>query len=285
MNTKLLQKIEKKNIFIKYLLLVLMMFISAVVFNLFLRKNKITIGGVNGVAIILEKLLHMDPAITIFFFSLILLILSFFLLSKEETIANIGATFLYPFFVKITGNITNLIEIDNNMILISLYAGILTGISSGIIYKIGFSNGGFSIINQLLKKYFKIPISKSIFFINASIVIIGSFIFGYKMVLYAIIILYINSYIVNKIMLGISSNKIIYILSRKENCIKDYFKKESLTITIFKVVDAYTKENRNIIFTTVPNNKYFDLIKELKKLDKNIIFIAIDSYQINKSVN
>jgi uncharacterized membrane-anchored protein YitT (DUF2179 family) len=283
---ELLQKIEKKNLFIRYLLLILLMFVSALVFNLFLRKNNITTGGVNGVAIILEKLLHFDPAMTIFFLSLVLLILSFFLLSKEETIANIGTTFLYPFFVKITGNITDLIKIDNsNMLVICLYAGILGGISSGIIYKIGFSNGGFSIINQLLRKYFSIPISKSIFFLNAIIVIAGGFIFGCEMVLYAIVILYINSYIVNKIMQGISSNKVIYIVSKKEESIIDYLKEQELSFTIFKAKDAYTGNDRNAIFIVVPNNTYFALVNKLKTFDKNIFFVVIDSYQLNKSVN
>lgn len=106
-----------KNILYRYGVLIICLFFSSIVFNLFLYPIKLVTGGMNGIAIIVNHLIKVSPSIVIFIGSSICLFLSTILLSKEQTIASLLATFIYPFFVEtnilpsfISSNYSDLIE-------------------------------------------------------------------------------------------------------------------------------------------------------------------------------
>lgn len=190
-----------KNILYRYGVLIICLFFSSIIFNLFLYPIKLVTGGMNGIAIIINHLLKISPSIIIFIGSSICLFLSTILLSKEQTIASLLATFIYPFFVSLTLFINKIIIIKtNDLLLTCLIIGISLGISNGFMYKVGFSNGGINIISQILYKYFKIPLSNTTLFINMIIVILGGVYFTYTKVLYAIFLLLTSKIVMDKIL-------------------------------------------------------------------------------------
>ncbi len=93
---------------------------------------------------------------------------------------------------------------------------------SGIVFKTGFTTGGTDILNQIVSKYFKVSIGTSMIITDGIIVLAGGFFFGWTRVLYAIIVLYIISLMVDKVVLGISSMKALYITTTQEADISDY---------------------------------------------------------------
>ena len=212
----ILQTIKKRNLIKRYFYLTIALFISAMSFNLLLLPTRIVSGGTNGIAILTDYFFNISPSISIFFVSLVLLIFSFLFLGIEKTSASIYATIVYPFFVSFTANIADYIRIDTtDMILVSLFGGLISGITSGIMFKTGFSSGGLNIISQILYKYKHIAISKTNLVMNGIIVIIGGIYFGWNMVMYAIIVIYINSILIDRVLLGISRNKSFYIITKK----------------------------------------------------------------------
>ena len=74
-----------KNILYRYGVLIICLFFSSIIFNLFLYPIKLVTGGMNGIAIIINHLLKISPSIIIFIGSSICLFLSTILLSKEQT--------------------------------------------------------------------------------------------------------------------------------------------------------------------------------------------------------
>ena len=190
-----------KNILYRYGVLIICLFFSSIVFNLFLYPIKLVTGGMNGIAIIVNYLIKVSPSIVIFIGSSICLLLSTILLSKEQTIASLLATFIYPFFVSITSPVTKIIAVDTSDLLLScLIIGISLGISNGFMYKVGFSNGGINIISQIFYKYFKIPLSNTTLIINMIIVVLGGVYFTFTKVLYASFILIISKIVMDRIL-------------------------------------------------------------------------------------
>lgn len=272
----------KKKSLKKYFILLCCLFFSAIVFNLFLYPLDLVTGGVNGIAILTSHFLNITPAITIWGISVILLIFSFFLLDKEQTIASLLSTFLYPFFVYITSLFVRYIVIDlSDYILISLIVGILLGISNGILYKIGFSTGGLNIISQLLYRYFHIPYSKTTFVINSIIVIIGGFVFGFPMVLYALIIIFVNSKVIDRVLLGTSKSKAFYITTTKEKQIRKYIIDHlHHSVTIFDVKGGFLFNRKKVLLAVVPSRDYFKLTEGIKLIDKDAFFVACNAYEV-----
>ena len=278
---------KKKKFFTKKKLMAISLMIfsqllSAVVYNLFLLPTGIVTGGISGIATITNFLYKLDPAIVIYFISAACIALSFLYLEKEESIASIAASILYPTFVKLTQTITNGIYVDyRDLLVIALIAGTLSGISNGLMYKSGYNSTGVPTISKILNKYFKIPIASSTTIINGLIVILSCIMFGWSNIMYAIIILYINGIIINKVLLGISNNKAFYIITSEDEQIKEYII-ENLGhgVTIFDVKGGFKEKKRNVILTVIPTKEYYKMTAGIKEIDKDAFFLAVDSYEV-----
>lgn len=266
-------------------MLVVSMIISAIVYNLFLLPLNLVTGGTSGIATITHYVYLIRPSIMLFILSFACIILSFMYLGKEKTMTSIIACIFYPIIVEVISKITINIVLDKkDVLLLVLFAAVLGGIANGLMYKSGYSNGGFPIISQIIYKYFKIPVVKSSLVINIIIVLLGSIFFGTTNVLYAIIYLYINSIIVDKVLLGTSKNKAFYIMTDKEEKVKKYITENlNHTVTTFEVKGAYKEEKRNIMLTVIPSREYFHLTEGIKKIDDKAFFIVTDSYQVENA--
>ena len=272
----------QKKLWYRYSVLIISLFFSAIVFNLFLYPTNLVTGGMNGVAIIVNHLFNLDPALIIFIGSLILLGLSYLLLGLGQTAGSVVATLVYPLFVELTEPISKLIIIDtSDLILMSILIGLLLGITNGLMYKVGFSNGGLNIISQILYKYFHLSLGKTTMFINLIVVLIGGFYFGFNMMLYALIIIFISSFVIDKVILGISNNKAFYITTTEEEKIKDYLINTlHHTVTIFDVKGGFLKKKRKVLLAVVPTRDYFKLKEGIKEIDPEAFFVATDAYEV-----
>ena len=203
-------------------------------------------------------------------------------LGKERTLGSILATFIYPLFVKLTALLTQNITINyDDKFLIIIFAGVIGGLANGFIYKTGFSNGGLPIISQILYKYHKIPIAKSSMVINSIIIIIGSIFFGWSMLMYAIILVFINNLMIDKVLLGISNNKAFYIVTTKEKEVREYIMNNlKHTVTIFDVKGAFLEKKRNVLFSVIPKRDYYRLTEGIKLIDPKVFFVVEDAYEV-----
>ena len=266
----------------RYLVLLASLFLSAIIFNLLLYPTNLVTGGMNGLAIIINHITDIDSALIILIGSVLLLGLSYVFLGLNQVTASLVATITYPFFISITEPLTKLIVIDtSDLILISILIGILLGITNGLMYKVGFSNGGLNIISQILYKYFHISLSKSTMIINFIVVLIGGIYFGFNMMLYAFIIIYLSSAVIDKVLLGISSNKAFYINTYKDKEVKDYLIKElNHTVTIFDVKGGFLKKKRSVLLAVIPTREYFKLKEGIYQIDPQAFFVVSDAYEV-----
>lgn len=277
-----LQKIDKSKLWYRYTVLIISLFLSSLVFNIFLYPTNLVTGGMNGVAIIINHLIDISPAMIILIGSIILLGLSYLFLGIDQTAASLVATITYPLFVSITEPLARMIVIDtSDLILISLLVGILLGITNGLMYKVGFSNGGLNIISQIIYKYFHISLGKTTMVINFIVVLIGGFYFGFNMMLYAFIIIYISGYVIDKVILGISKNKAFYITTSKDKQVRDYLINTlHHTVTIFDVKGGFLEKKRKVLLAVVPTREYFKLKEGIKEIDPKAFFVVTDAYEV-----
>lgn len=278
----ILEKIRKRSLGKRIIILILSLLVLSFVYNLLLLPTGLVAGGVNGIAVITNYVYDIDSSLMIFLVSLSCLFFSAMYLGKERTLGSVLATFIYPLFVKLTSLITQNITLNyNDTFLMIIFAGVIGGLANGFIYKTGFSNGGLPIISQILEKYFKIPVTKSGMVINAIIIMIGSIFFGWSMMMYAIILVFINNLMIDKVLLGISKNKAFYIVTKKDKEIREYIvNKLHHTITSFNVKGAFMKEKRNVLLLVVPTRDYYKVTEGIKLIDPEVFFVVEDAYEV-----
>lgn len=275
-------RLKKKKVGKRITMLVVSLFFSAIVYNLFLLPVNLVTGGAGGIATITNYVYGIDPALMILIVSITCALLSLMYLGPEVTAVTILASVLYPFFVKITEPLTDIIQMDySDMFTITLFAGVLNGIANGIMYKTGYNNGGLPVISQILEKYCKIPIAKTSAVINITVVLIAGVFFGSTNVMYAIILIYLNSIIINKVLLGISNNKAFYIITSEEDQIKNYIISTlGHSVTVFDVKGGFLNKKNKVVLTVVPSREYYRVTEGIKIIDKDAFFVVTDAYEV-----
>lgn len=277
----ILKSITKQNKTIRIIILIISLVLSAIVYNLFLLPLKIVSGGSGGIATIVNYVYGINPSLMILLISLACIIVSFMYLGAEKTRATILASILYPLFIQLTSPIAEMVNMSADKLLLVIFAGVLGGVSSGLIYRVGYNSGGIAAINQILFEKLKISVAKSSLLINSSIVLVGAIFFGTTNALYAIIYLYICNIVTDKVLLGISNNKAFYIITSEEEKVKEYIIKNlEHDVTIFDVKGGYLDKKRKVILTVVPSRDYYKVTEGIKTIDKNVFFVVTDSYQV-----
>ncbi len=182
----------------KYFLLSLTLLVASLNFNIFLNPLQLVTGGTQGLALLIHEIFKVSPSFIILVINVTTLIISYFTLSKETTYGTVVATFVYPLCVHLTSSL-NFFALDEKLLLVySVVAGIICGLTGGYVYKLGFSSGGVNTINLLVQKYLHISVAVSNFVINALIILFGSFFFGIEKGFYSIIVILVSSFIIGK---------------------------------------------------------------------------------------
>ena len=274
--------VKKQSLVKRVLEFILGCFLVSFSYNIFIAPNALVPGGVGGIAIILNRLFNIDYALVILVLNIFLLIASFILLGKEKTKLSILGSILFPIMVRATEYLNVWLRIDNeNLLLSSISGGILFGLGAGLIFRAGFTTGGTDIVNQIISKYFKITIGKSMLISDGLIVLVSGYFFGINIMMYSIVVLYIISLISDKIVLGISDSKMFLIVTNKDKEVKDYIiKKLGHGVTIFRGKGGYNKEKDDVLMAVLPTKDYYSLRDGIKKIDKDVFYIITDTYEV-----
>lgn len=278
----ILASIKKQKRLQKFGLALISLTMSALIYNIFLLPLNIVSGGVSGVATITNHLYDIDPSLMIFILSAACSIISLMYLGFEQTAGTIVASIIYPLLVKITAPIATLIPIEtNDIFIIVIFAGVLSGIASGLFYRSGYVNCGFPVICKVLYQNFKIAISKSTLVINVIVVFFGGIFFGSLNAMYAVILLYISSLVMDKVILGISNNKAFYIITSEEDEVKEYIiDKLHHNVTTFDVKGGFLEKKRKVLLSVIPSREYYKVTEGIKNIDKEAFFVVTDSYEV-----
>ena len=274
--------INKKNLVKRIIEFLLGCFVVAFAYNIFIAPNNLVPGGVSGIAVIINGIFNIDYATTIFILNIFLLIMSYILLGKEKTRASILGSIIFPLFVRATEYLNVWLQIDtSNVLLSAISGGILFGLGAGLIFRAGFTTGGTDIVNQIISKYLKITLGKSMLLSDGLIVLASGYFFGIKTMMYSILVLYIISLISDRIVLGISDSKMFLIVTDKDEEVKQYIlSKLNHGVTIFKGKGGYKRDDEDVLMAVLPTKDFTLLRDGIKKIDKRAFFIITDTYEV-----
>ena len=186
--SNIIDRIYSKDRLIRSFQFLLGVFIVALSYNIFLLPSNI-VYGVGGIGVLLKKILNINPSITIFVTSMLLLIVSYFTLGKKKTIHTIAGSILYPLFVEATSYYIDLFNLGTlEPIVIVIIGAVMHGFGLGLIFKAGYTTGGTDILNDIASKYLKISVGKAMLFTDGVIIFISLFIFNFQTFIYSIIL-------------------------------------------------------------------------------------------------
>lgn len=268
--------------------LVIGAFILGFTYNFLLQPNNLMTGGISGFALVVQKITGFSSEIFIYIMTVVLLIISFIFLGKEETKGAIVGSLLYPVMISITAPLVDFLAPHlqlEHMLITVLLAGVLLGFANGIVYKAGYNTGGSDILMKILSKYGKIQEGKANMIISVLIVAMGAFAFGINEVIYALILITISSTLIDKILIGISDTKLFLVQTKKPEEIKAFIIQGLKTgVTELTATGGYSNEESKLLMVVVRTRDYFLFKETILLIDPNAFFVINDCYEVKGGV-
>ena len=265
--------IKSKNFYVDILVIIIGSFISSLGVNLFLSNAKLLSGGVTGIALILQYLWEVPSGITVFLLNIPLFFVSYKYLNKRFTIYTAIGMLSFSTALMITKPLSTLVQVDD-MLLYCIYGGVLSGIGSGLIFYRNGSTGGTDIITMVIrKKYSNFDIGQVGFAFNLIIVTVSIFIFGLPRALYTLISMFITSTILDKVLNGFTSKKLLLILTEKEDDM-------NRGITALMAEGGYTRDKKRLLYVAVTTSQMISLKTKILRVDPKAFITIIDVSEV-----
>ncbi len=264
----------------EYAFITVGVFVAAVGISLFLAPHAIVSGGATGIAIIINKLTGFPIGIAVFLINIPLFIAGACFLGKSFSIKSLYGAVTFSLFLDATATDAVLTE---DLLLSSIFGGGLLGIGFGMIFLSGATSGGTDILASLFNKFIPaIDIGKWFFIIDI-VIISGSAVFfkNIELVLLGVVSLFLNSYILDYIILGANTAKLVYIISDHAENIADLIKKHiNRGVTAINVRGMYKGEERTMLMCVVKRFELKKLEDLVEGVDKRAFIILTQAKKI-----
>ena len=282
------KEIVKRNLVQRIVSFLCGVFLLALNYNLLVVPNNLNIGGTSGLAIIFKELFGLKPSIFILGSSVILLIISYFALDKEQVMRSVVGAIMYPVAIMVVeplaASLSPYFQFQNILITIILCGGII-GVGNGLIYKAGFTTGGGDLIMKMISKFQSLTEGMSQLIENVVIVLLGGLVLGIPSVIYSIILNVICTSITDKILIGISNSKMFFIYSKKTAKIKKFILDDLKSgMTIIHTEGGFKLTPRKMLMVVVPTREYYAFREMILAIDPDAFFVITDCYEVSGGV-
>ena len=132
----------------------------------FIVPHGIIMGGATGIGLLLSRVISLPLSSLILAVNAFLFVWGTLVLGKKFALTTIVSTFAYPAFLSVAQMIPGITELTDNIMLATLYGGVLLGAGIGLIVKVGSSTGGTDILALIFHKWFHIPVAVLLYVVD-----------------------------------------------------------------------------------------------------------------------
>lgn len=277
------EKIFSRKWLISYSLITLGSLIMAAGYVFFIAPNKIVPGGVYGIGIVLNHLIGIPVGLTGLAFNIPLTIIGVRILGPRFGVKTVVGFILASVFIDgLTLIYGTEPLVPGEMLLSSIFGGVLIGFGLGLIFKSRATSGGSTIIAMIMSKYTRLPIGQTLMVVDSVIVLVGLVAFGdWTIPLYSWIVIYITGKVIDGVLQGVSYEKTLFIISKKY---KEISEKILVDLnrggTFLEGKGMYNQEEKKIIFVNVSRREVAILQDFIHDIDPEAFVTVIDASEI-----
>ena len=274
----------KSSVLLDYILITIGTLIMALGLIYFLEPYTIAPGGVTGLAIVINKILGIPIDVTNLVINIPLFILGLMILGGRFGLKTAYGTLMLSLFIRMFMILLgqNIIMVED-LLLASLYGGVLMGVGLGLVFRAGATTGGTDLGAAILNKYFpKMSIPKMMMALDLLIVALAGIVNRkLETSLYSIISLYILVKIADFIVEDLSYGKAFFIISKESQAIG----KQILTVldrgvTVLKATGFYTGNDREVLLCIVDRTQVTKLKNIVHSIDGSAFIMVTTVHEV-----
>lgn len=241
---------------------------------LFIIPGGLITGGTTGIGLALKNAFGLDVSIVIGVFNVLMFILGYIFFGKKFALGTTVSTISYPIFLFMLEKIIGDFELTNDILLCTIFGGLLLGISIALIIRTGGSTGGIDIPLLILQNKTGLPLSKSLYVVDSIILLLQSFFTSRIGVLYGILLVIIYTYTIDKFLSSGEIKNELEIVSEKHQEIKEKIMSDlDRGVTIYHGETGKLGKKINILIVVVSPREVFFAEKLILDIDPEAFII------------
>ena len=255
--------------------------IYALAFDWFVAPNQIAMGGVTGLAQIVNALVPVLPVgVLSILVNVPLFLAGWRLLGGRLLVSSLYAMAVSSLAIDVIAWMHTFPPMDP--ILATLYGGAGMGVGLGLVFSQGATTGGTDIIGKLLKLKFPwLPIGKLVMIPDMVVVILAAVVFGtVNAALYGLIQMYLLSKVMDMILYGWDTSRVAYIITdRWEETVQGLLDMNR-GVTLLQGKGAYTGAEKQVLLVAFRQREIVPIKRMLREIDTKAFFIVCDAHEI-----
>ncbi len=253
--------------------------IYALAVVMFILPNGLITGGTTGLALIINHFTGFSIAVFIAVFNITMFILGYALLGRAFALSTLISTLYYPLALGALQTIAPLQHMTSDRLLAAIYAGIMIGFSIGIVIKAGASTGGLDIPPLILNKKFGFSVAAVLYGFDFVILLAQMLFANKEQVLYGILMVFIYTVVLDKILLlGQSRTQVQIVSEQYQEINRRINERIDRGSTLIHAETGHLHNQSMVVLTVVAN-------RELPRLNELVLSIDPKAFMIINRVN
>lgn len=242
--------------------------IYALAVKFFLIPGGLVTGGSTGIALAVSHLTGFSVSAFVLVFNVLMLLAGLIILGRRFALTTVVSTFTYPVALGVLDRLFPAAFATDDVILCTLFSGLGIGIAVGMVIRAGASTGGMDVPPLILQKFFKIPVSVSLYVFDTCILLAQAFFTGTDKILYGIVLVMIYTAVIDKLMMMGTTQTEIKIISEKSDEIKTAIgRRMDRGTTVLSGRGGYLNNETGVILSVVSNREVPKLERIVHEID------------------
>ncbi|WP_295787594.1 YitT family protein [uncultured Veillonella sp.] len=246
----------------------------------FLVPHKLVSGGISGIALIQYYITGIPIGVMNLILNIPIVYAAYRWLGGWHVFMTVFGTAVSSYFIDQL-HFLSAYNLSGDPVVGSILGGIFSGVGLGIVYRAGGNTGGLDPIALIIRKYYGMQIGSVLLSINMMILVVAAFIISVDSAAITMISSYISAFLTNKVIVGFSQRKAIFIVSRESDKICNLIlHKIGRGATILNGEGAYTHQQKQVILVVVGLMQVSKLKEAIQREDPSAFLMISDVAEV-----
>lgn len=264
-----------------YLFILLGAFFQALSLRLFMIPAQLVSGGVSGAAQLINASTGWPVGLMVFAGNVPLFFLGWrFLGGPRFALRTAIAVAAFSFFTDFLVFFLPARGLTNDLVLNTIFGGLLLGFGSGMVYRGQGTSGGSDILGRILNYRLHISISVSYLLTDSLVVLLAGFIFDWTHALYGLVLIYVSGLAAEISSEGSDVFRTALIVTNQAEAVTQAIMNDlSRGVTILPGTGGYTGEPRPVLYCVVTRPEVNQLKAIVREADPRAFMVIGQAHE------
>ena len=256
---------------LSYLLIMIGAMLAAYSLDTFLIPNTILDGGVTGISMIISKIFNIPLSILVLVINIPFVYIGYRHLGKNFLFRTLFAMIVFSFYLNLFSGLN---EVTDEILLATVFGGVLLGIGVGIIIRFGGCVDGSESVALVISKKTSLSVGQVVMIFNFIIYSVAAINFGIDRALYSLLTYFITFKVIDFVSEGLEQAKAALIVTEKgTDMASEIYKRLGRTVTRINGKGLLSGE-KEIMYCVLTRIEVFELKRIAEDMDESA-FISI----------